>query len=770
MNKRYESSFSDSIKPISMRESEFIIEQMKTCICKIHLGSKKGTGFFIKIPFRNQSMIVLMTNYHVLNETEIADDKIITVSLNNETVVKNIRMDFNRRRYINPKLDVTIIEILKKDYITNYLTLDKQIINRINLGKDDSSTNYISNIYTNESLYILGYINAEEIFASYGLLNKIDKTDLQHKCYTGKGSSGSPILLLKSKTVIGIHSGGLQKFNLGLFLLYPLLEFQNISNNITVIKSDYGINNISIISENDNVINKKVDKIYNDVRNYYISEWKIINIVNNKLNQAQIYQGFLVEEKWVEKWKKYSNYQFIKINYLDRNISDEKIIKQAIDGNLRNANLNYDEINDIEKNIIKYINQLKLPENKNKSYYLLDANFLKSFPIRLNISSIGFYLSYQNIQLYSQNTPIIVFKTNNNKITNISNEYNSECLKHLIKYTYLKKELQIPTRLFKNNFSEACIINREVIYKLKKIYNLDNLISKLERNQILNGVTYLNFEQNYNRISEYLNKNEINYINSIKTIETHRNIHFTEDETSLKPKCFDLKEHLKYYEDFAIIGIKFAKFFKQNFDNVPMFLVKFVEIDNMFLLIVENEPQNYYQITNEHFSNEYYVEIIKNNVYKDKISLNNFIYNAILKNGIQALKSKGNPISFEKNKIVFNLLISPLRIYAKNNLISFIPRKDDNLVTFIFEISSQRKTIIRINECNSIKFLIHLYFDKIQRPDLYGNPSIRFLYNEKILNFDSEDRIKSLKIKPGDNKIFVDDLEDKLKQNIMVQI
>ena len=348
MNTRYESAFSDSIKPVSIRESELIIEQMKTCICKIHLSNKKGTGFFIKIPFRNQSMNVLMTNYHVLNETEISDGNIITVTLNNEATIKNIKMDFNRKRYTNQKLDITIIEILEKDYINNYLTLDKQIINRIYLGKDDSSTNYISNLYSNESIYILSYINTEEIFASYGLLNKIDKTDLQHKCYTGQGSSGSPILLLKSKTVIGIHYGGLPQFNLGLFLLYPLLEFQNISNNMTVIKNDYGINNPSIRSEYDNIINKKVDKIYNDIRNYYITERNIINIVNNKLNQTQIYHGFLVEEKWIDIWKKYSNYNFIKMNYLERNISDEKIIKLAINGNLRIANLNYDKINDVE--------------------------------------------------------------------------------------------------------------------------------------------------------------------------------------------------------------------------------------------------------------------------------------------------------------------------------------------------------------------------------------------------------------------------------------
>ena len=185
-------------------------------------------------------------------------------------------------------------------------------------------------MYGKESIYILNYIInnsiAEEIFVSYGLLNKIDKREIQHKCNTGKGSSGSPILLLKSKTVIGIHYGssvGINSiFNSGLFLLYPLLEFQNISNNFTVIKNNIVNNNSLATSEfnNNNIINQKVNKIYNDIKNYFFNEKNIINILNNNYNQKHICQGFLVDEKWVDKWKKYSNYEYIKMHYLESNI------------------------------------------------------------------------------------------------------------------------------------------------------------------------------------------------------------------------------------------------------------------------------------------------------------------------------------------------------------------------------------------------------------------------------------------------------------------
>ena len=775
MEKIYECSFNDSIKPISIRETEFIIEQMKTCVCKIHLGPKKGTGFFIKIPFRNQSMKVLMTNNHVLSENDILDGKIITITLNNELILKNIKMDSNRKRYTNEILDITIIEILGKDDINNYLTLDQQIKNRINLGKDDNSinTNFISNIYSNQSIYLLNYINNntfEEIFISYGLLNKIDRKEIQHKCYTGKGSSGSPILLLQTKTVIGIHFGGTKLFNLGLFLLYPLLEFQNINNNMTVIKSNVCDDNALAIFDYNNIINKKVNKIYNDIKNYLFNERNIINILNNQFSQKQIYQSFLVDEKWVDKWKKYSNYEYIKKHYLEKNINDEKMIKNIINQNLVNNNLNYDELNDIEKYIIKDINQIKLPENMNKSYFLLNVNFLREFPIKFKITSIPFYLSYQRIQITSQNIPIISFQTNNNKIKNIinNNDYNSEFLKYLIKYVFFKKEFNIPTKLFKKNLTEAYIINSKAINKLKKAYDLNNLLLILDKNQILKGITLLNCDENYSKILRYINKYQINYINSIKKIEVEGTIKFTDDELSLKPKYLNNQINLKYFDGFDIIDIKLSTFLRYKFNYTTMFLVKFVEINNMFLLIIENEPYNYYQIiafnSDSILSLKYLIEIVKNNLLKDNISLNNYIYNVLLKEGIEPLFYKGNPISLENNKIVFNLYdFSGENTYyddtsSISNIHSGIQRK--NLVTILFKTTSKRDIYIEVDENKNIEELIKLFFKKINKPELFGKDSIVFIYKACILDPCSKDSIKSLEINSENKIIIVDDLEN----------
>ena len=89
----------DSLEPISMKTTELILEQMKNCVCKIHIGETKATGFFIKIPFNNNLISVLITNNHALNNEHIG--KNISISLNNDKIFKSIILDSKRKIYTN---------------------------------------------------------------------------------------------------------------------------------------------------------------------------------------------------------------------------------------------------------------------------------------------------------------------------------------------------------------------------------------------------------------------------------------------------------------------------------------------------------------------------------------------------------------------------------------------------------------------------------------------------------------------------------------------
>ena len=248
-NVQEEKSIKNAIEPVSLTRSKKIIEQMEKCVCKIYVKGSTGTGFFSKIPYQNKELKVLITNNHVLDEYEIKYNKIIVYSLNdNENNKKFIEINNNRKIYINEILDVTIIEINEnQDDIHDYIELDDEIDIKqsMNLNKETIIKLY-KNIYSGKSIYILNYLNGKNIVVSYGLLFKINEENgIIHKCNTDLGSSGSPILSLKNNKLIGVHYGCSKNKNIehnyGTLIIYPIIEFQNISNNLLIIRKIHKI-------------------------------------------------------------------------------------------------------------------------------------------------------------------------------------------------------------------------------------------------------------------------------------------------------------------------------------------------------------------------------------------------------------------------------------------------------------------------------------------------------------------------------------------------
>ena len=107
------------------------------------------------------------------------------------------------------------------------MELDDQIINYFKLNnKEDPS--YINNIYSNKSIYLVGYPRDNHVVVSYGkppIINEGNKSKIYHYCSTEEGSSGSPILLIKNQKLIGIHYGSINQFgyNNGALLIYLII-------------------------------------------------------------------------------------------------------------------------------------------------------------------------------------------------------------------------------------------------------------------------------------------------------------------------------------------------------------------------------------------------------------------------------------------------------------------------------------------------------------------------------------------------------------------
>ena len=122
-----EEYISKSLEPISLRQTEKILDQMNNSICRIN---DKGNGFFVKIPYKSILLTVLITSNQVINEDDIQGNRNISILLNNDKKIKTIKLDNNRLKYTNEKLDITIIEIKEKvDNLNNdYLELEDNII------------------------------------------------------------------------------------------------------------------------------------------------------------------------------------------------------------------------------------------------------------------------------------------------------------------------------------------------------------------------------------------------------------------------------------------------------------------------------------------------------------------------------------------------------------------------------------------------------------------------------------------------------------------
>ena len=180
-------------------------------ICKIKiLNNSYGTGFFCKIPYKDDEHIlkVLITNNHVINENYLRTKRNIELIVNNRNLI--LPLSRLRKMWTNRDIDYTIIEILSSDNINNFLVIDEKI-----------NQKYFKNIeYKNASIILPTFMQNGEIETDKGNIIEIVQFNFYHNCNTEKGSSGGPIILIDNYSVIGMHKGCHKdnKKNIGIFI------------------------------------------------------------------------------------------------------------------------------------------------------------------------------------------------------------------------------------------------------------------------------------------------------------------------------------------------------------------------------------------------------------------------------------------------------------------------------------------------------------------------------------------------------------------------
>ena len=115
---------------------------------------------------------------------------------------------------------------------------------------------------------------------------------------------------------------------------------------------------------------EKIRKILNSIIDYYDFENKILNDLKNKQAYNVTTYEYLVSKKWIDKWKIFSNYENIKVNYLQNNLNDKENIMNNLIYYFEKNKINYNELPETI-NLIKFIKKEEL-----ESYLIIKLIFI----------------------------------------------------------------------------------------------------------------------------------------------------------------------------------------------------------------------------------------------------------------------------------------------------------------------------------------------------------------------------------------------------------
>ena len=168
-----------------------LINRASKAICKINIIQNKrrqGSGFFMII---NDKLKYLVTCEHVVSSNLVNNSISIEIYGNK---LKEIKLN-NRYMEFFKDLDISIIEIKDSDDFIQEVEFFETDLNYIN-GYDQ---------YNNISIFILQYAKGELSVSSGKIIEILDNHEFGHNAGTDFGSAGSPIILINSSKVIGIH-------------------------------------------------------------------------------------------------------------------------------------------------------------------------------------------------------------------------------------------------------------------------------------------------------------------------------------------------------------------------------------------------------------------------------------------------------------------------------------------------------------------------------------------------------------------------------------
>jgi len=680
-----------AIEPATMNQTEIILKQMKKSVCKI-LGPKYGTGFFCKLKINNNNnILVLITNYHVIDDTLIESRDEINVQLGNDKNPRIIRINKNKRIYssTNTEYDIMIIKLDKDDEINDIQFLEI----------DDSLLNHNSELaYEDKSIYIIHYPFGNEIKVSFGrgfIKEKENNFNMIHKCKTCLGSSGSPIFDLSSNKIIGIHKSYVNRgnkieesFNLGTFLKFPLNEIKKLFQKLP---KKIPNNRIPLNTHPRRV---KTPKLMEK------------NIIKNRIEKANIAQDIISFNEL--RLNKLPNHQKIKNpKNLEINkdiIRNDKKIKPNIDiPNHESKDFILNQNNNHGITDLRNDDMNKLTIENNSNFHKRHKNFI-SFQEN----------QFQDKRFINQDINNNM-KQNKNIIQNMNNTNNKGQLEIL----NLNKNIQNINNDKEHNKNIQNIKNNPKINNKEQI-NINNkndivLVSTPNKNT----QNFQNINNNKVHIKIILNKNNIQNINNdynIKELTNNiQNINNKKDQINNNQNLNDKREAIESYRGKNKVNIH-----NHNNQQVPIknIQIKNNRVKNNTNKKVEKNNKNKEEINNQ------IIAIISNSTKKKNHSFKNIIYKNNKNINVNNEKININNNNQNINNKYIQNNINNKNIDNKINLnINLKKEKDCGLVI-------QKEPLIQNVENKNIGFAP-------ETPTLYNNYTHRHLVRNYINNNNS---------------------------------
>ena len=517
-----------------------------------------------------------------------------------------------------------------------------------------------------------------------------------------------------------------------------------------------------------------VENIYESIIEYYKFEKLIIKQLKED-NGQNINKGYLIDENCFNEWKIYSNYDYIKNNFLS--------LEDLDDLNDKNA----DKIKEfINNEIVKFkIRTLSFKDSnslitslKNKNLLLISESFFLSLlnsNFKQTNNAINYSLKNMQITLHFKKEKFNIASYNN--IISLNIKIYFKMINNLINFYMFHKKIK--KMLEKNNNEKFTInniklIDKKFIQNIKEKYNYNNLIeifkdleinennennenndnykllSKIPESYFddINNKFYLNDDYKNNKlinsnsyyleIKKLINKN-ISYLDNFELIndKIFNNIICSNKEKIPKYiSCFIEKGNLliKYQIENNITTYCFGYFNKENSFELKYLISLFNELEN-YEKILSNKGIN--SILNRIKNNEYGYYDINNTIgylYDFQINKQN-IYN-------KRKDSDVNINNFEKKELsplIKEEILTIIKIYLfnydlKKNILSIknILRNKCYIINKDW-ISTYKKYYLYdelSNYLNYNNYIEKLNLQKDEKGNIYNEKNTSFIYND----------------------------------------